>query len=187
MPKTPSPETTDAQKDGSENARLEAVIAAARVYGERSFDNYAQARSIAESLRDGLCAYLDQGQSCVFLVPPQGAFLAQNYGSAAFAVSGKGFLPLEPHSFGLAVKVSKEGDYMRLILTCRKEGPVMYVQVEDNKTYDLDLPLQPDGLDDMFEGIYGYILGWFENRVDRYDNGSYGSNDIGFDIQRVSE
>ena len=30
-------------------------------------------------------------------------------------------------------------------------------------------------------------MGWFEGRVDQYDNGSYGNNDIGFDIMRVDD
>lgn len=166
---------------------LDRIAKAARVYGERSFDNYAQIRSVAEAVRDNLCVYLDREGPCVFLVPPQGAFMAQNYRSAAFSVAGKGFLPLEPISFGLAIRISGEGDYMRLILTCRKEGETMFVQVEDYKSYDLALPVTKDGMQDMLEGIYQYILDWFEGRVDQYDNGSYGSNDIGFDIVRVED
>jgi len=110
--------------------KREEIANAARVYGERSFDNYVQIRSIAENIRDGLCAYLDPEGPCVFLVPPQGAFAAQNYRSAAYSVSGKGFLPLEPISFGLAIRISGEGDYMRLVLTCRKEGERMYINIE---------------------------------------------------------
>ena len=102
--------------------KREEIAAAARIYGERSFDNYAQTRSIAENIRDGLCDYLDPDGKCVYLVPPQGAFGAQNYRSAAYSVAGKGFLPLEPISFGLAFRISGEGDYMRIVLTCRKEG-----------------------------------------------------------------
>ena len=30
-------------------------------------------------------------------------------------------------------------------------------------------------------------MNWFEGRVDQYDNGSYGNNDIGFDIMRVDD
>ena len=113
MPKSPS--------------RLSLISAAAKIYGARSFDNYAQIRSIAEQIRDGLCEWLESGKQCVFLVPPQGAFTAQNYRSGAFSVTGKGFLPLEPISFGLAINISGEGDFMRLVLTCRKEGDKMYI------------------------------------------------------------
>ncbi len=165
--------------------RLEKISAAAQIYGERSFDNYSQIRSIAEQLRTALCESLDPDQQCVFVVPPQGPFQAQNYGSAAFSVSGKGFLPLEPMSFGLAVKVSGDNDYMRLILTCRKEGDKMYIQIEDAGEHILDLPTTDDGITILLDKIYEYVLEWFTGRVDHYDNGSYGSNDIGFDIQRV--
>jgi len=160
---------------------------AANIYGERSFSNYAQIRSVAEAIRDGLCQWLDDGRQCVYLVPPQGAFTAQNYRSAAFSVSGKGFLPLEPISFGLAINISGDGDYMRLILTCRKEGDKMFIHVDEGRETELDLPLKEDDLKAFFEMLYSHLLHWFENRVDQYDNGSYGSNDIGFDIQRIDD
>jgi len=167
--------------------KREEIANAARVYGERSFDNYVQIRSIAENIRDGLCAYLDPEGPCVFLVPPQGAFAAHNYRSAAFSVSGKGFLPLEPISFGLAIRISGEGDYMRLVLTCRKEGDRMYINIENNQSYEVDLPVSDDALQGLFESLYQHLLTWFKGRVETYDNGDYGSNDIGFNIYRVEE
>lgn len=167
------------------SSKLEKLAEAANVYGERSFDNYAQIRSIAETLRDGLCAWLDNEQQCVFLVPPQGPFQAQNYQSAAYSVSGKGFLPLEPISFGLAVKVSPQGDYMRLVLTCRKEGPKMFVLVENNISHSLDLPPSEEALQGLYQGLYDHLMTWFTARVEQYDHGEYGTTDIGFDIQRV--
>jgi len=169
----------------SKPSRLSRITKAATVYGERSFSNYAQIRSVAESIRDGLCAWLDSKKQCVFLVPPQGPFTAQNYRSAAFSVSGKGFLPLEPISFGLAINISGEGDYMRLILTCRKEGDKMYIHIEEGREEILSLPLEKAELSRFFGTIYDHLLAWFETRVDQYDHGHYGSNDIGFDIQRV--
>lgn len=167
--------------------RLDQITEAAQIYGERSFDNYSQIRSVAEQLRDALCKDLDPESRCVFLVPPQGPFQAQNYGSAAFSVSGKGFLPLEPLSFGLAVRVSTDGDYMRLVLTCRKEGERMYIQIEDGETHTLALPTTKAAIRTLLDALFEYVLEWFSDRVDHYDNGSYGSNDIGFDIQRVTD
>lgn len=167
--------------------RREEIAAAARIYGERSFDNYAQIRSIAENIRDGFCEYLDPEGPCVYLVPPQGAFTAQNYRSAAYSVSGKGFLPLEPISFGLAVRISGEGDYMRVILTCRKEGEKMFMSIEQAEQYELDLPLAKDAMEGLFDSLYQHLLRWFEDRVETYDNGNYGSNEIGFNIYRVDE
>jgi len=168
--------------------KREEIAEAARIYGERSFDNYAQIRSIAENIRDGLCAYLDpEDGPCVYLVPPQGGFSAQNYRSGAFSVTGKGVLPLEPISFGLAVRISGEGDYMRLVLTCRKEGDKMYVSIEQAENYELDLPASDENLSGLFESLYQHLLRWFEQRVETYDNGNYGSNEIGFNIYRVDE
>lgn len=167
--------------------KREEIAAAARIYGERSFDNYAQVRSVAENIRDGLCEYLDPEGPCVYLVPPQGAFAAQNYRSAAYSVSGKGFLPLEPISFGLAVRISGEGDYMRIVMSCRKEGDRLFLSIEQVQQYELDLPVTDMALQGLFETIYQHLLHWFEERVETYDNGSYGSNDIGFNIYRVEE
>lgn len=173
MPKSPS--------------RLSLISDAAKIYGARSFDNYAQIRSIAEQIRDGLCEWLDNGTQCVFLVPPQGAFTAQNYRSGAFSVTGKGFLPLEPISFGLAINISGEGDFMRLVLTCRKEGDKMYIHVDEGNEADLMLPPSEKDLTQFYEKIFEHLMNWFEGRVDQYDNGSYGNNDIGFDIMRVDD
>ncbi len=168
-------------------SRLDTLSKAASVYGERSFDNYAQIRSVAEQVRNSLCAYLDNGQECVFLVPPQGPFMAQNYRSMAFSVTGKGFLPLEPISFGLAVNISGKGDYMRLVVTCHKEGQKMYLQVEDAEKYEIDLPLEKEALGQINENLYQHLLHWFTDRVSQYDDGQYGTSDIGFDIQRIDD
>lgn len=185
MSKTETKPKTKKTKKAKKKTRFQLISAAANVYGERSFDNYAQIRSLAEKVRDGLCEYLDGERQCVFLVPPQGPFVSQNYGSAAFSVAGKGFLPLEPISFGLGVRVSESGDFMRIVLHCRKEGESLYMQVEEDKTYDFDLPISDDNMQACLEGLFQYLLHWFKDRVDRYDHGNYGSSDIGFDIQRV--
>ncbi len=169
------------------DSKLTQIAKAAEIYGARSFDNYAQIRSVAEKVRDGLCKWLDNETQCVFLVPPQGPFQAQNYRSAAFSVAGKGFLPLEPISFGLAIKVSGEGDYMRLIMTCRKEGGRMFISVEDAATFTLTLPVIDTDLERVFEGLHHHLLEWFTGRVEEYDHGDYGSTDIGFDIQRAED
>lgn len=168
-------------------SRREVLAKAAEVYGERSFDNYAQIRSAAEQIRDSLCRFLDSEKECVYLVPPQGPFTSQNYRSAAFSVSGKGFLPLEPISFGLAVNISGEGDYMRLVITCRKEGKTMFIKVEDADPFEADLPIAETALGHMNESIYQHLVHWFTDRVRQYDEGHYRSSDIGFDILRIEE
>ncbi len=170
--------------DSATPSRLSLIQAKAEAYGLRSFDNYAQIRSVAEQIRDGLCEYLDSGQNCVFLVPATGAFGSSDYGSAAFSVSGKGFLPLEPISFGLAIQVSDLGDYMRLVMHCRKEGERIYLQIDEEKKFAFELPFNDADLKTAYEGLYKHLLNWFESRIDHYDHGSYGNSDIGFDIQR---
>lgn len=164
---------------------LTKIEEAAEVYGLRSFDNYAQVRSVAEQVRDSLCKYLDPGEKCTFLVPPQGEFGPADYGSGAFSVSGKGFLPLEPISFGLAVKISSAGDFMRIVISARKEGDKLELRLEDGSKLNFELPVDEEELRLASQQLTKYVLGWFENRVDRYDNGVYGGTDIGFDIQRA--
>ena len=176
------------EKDKKNVDRLSQIANAAEVYGQRSFDNYAQIRSLAETLRDELCAWLSPDDQCVYLVPPEGPFGAQNYRSGAYSVTGTGYLPLKPISFGLAVKISHDKDFMRLKLTCRKEGEHMYVGIDDTgRELRVDLPASKDSLLALFESIYGHILDYFKDSVDAYDNGEYGSTEIGFDIQRVDE
>jgi len=166
MTRTPTP---------AADTPLAKIQAAAEVYGMRSFDNYVQIRSVAEQIRDGLCEFLDNGQKCVYLVPPQGAFGAQDYGSGAYSASGKGFLPLEPIAFGLAVQVSTLGDYMRIVLQCRKEGEKIFLQLDEHTVFDFDLPFNQRDLEGAYNGIYKYLLGWFETRVSRYDDGGWAS------------
>ncbi len=173
------------EKTKSDSTPLAKIEAAAEQYGLRSFDNYAQIRSVAERLRDGLCEYLAPGDKCVFLVPPQGAFGPQNFGSGAFSVSGKGFLPLEPISFGLSVKVSSSGDYMRLVVNARKEGDRIFLRIENSLHIDLDLPIKKEKLEPVFIKLTEYLQNWFQSRIDHYDEGDYGGADIGFDIQRA--
>jgi len=76
---------------------------------------------------------------------------------------------------------------MRLVLTCRKEGDKMYIHVDEGNEVDVMLPPSDEDLIQFYENIYDHLMNWFEGRVDRYDNGSYGNNDIGFDIMRVDD
>ncbi len=176
--------TTKAKAD----TRLSQIWNAANIYGERSFDNYAQIRSLAETLRDLLCVWLHPGDDpCVFLVPPEGPFQAQNYQSGAFSVSGQGYLPLKPISFGLAVRISEDKDYMRLKLHCQKAGQLMKISIGEESPISVDLPLDESQMTSLFELIYDHILSFFRDSVAQYDEGDYGTSAIGFDIYRVAE
>lgn len=171
-----------------ETSRLSEIWKAAEIYGVRSFDNYAQIRSVAETLRDLLCAWLHPGDApCVFLVPPEGPFQAQNYQSGAFSVSGTGYLPLKPISFGLAIRISEDKDYMRLLMHCQKEGNLMKISIGKESPTALELPLDETQMTPLFERIHGHILSFFQDSVAKYDEGDYGTSAIGFDIYRVPE
>lgn len=186
MSQTPIHTQTDVHPEAT--SRLSEIWEAAEVYGARSFDNYAKIRSVAETLRDLLCAWLHSGdEPCVYLVPPEGPFQAENYQSGAFSVSGKGYLPLKPISFGLAVRISEDKDYMRLQLHCQKEGDLMKISIGKESPISVKLPLDEAEMIPLFEQIHGHILAFFQNSVAKYDEGDYGTSVIGFDIYRVQE
>lgn len=175
-------------KPSGDGSRLTSIYKAAEIYGVRSFDNYAQIRSVGETVRDLLCAWLHEGGApCVFLVPPEGPFQSQNYQSGAFSVSGTGYLPLKPISFGLAIRISQDKDYMRLKLTCQKEGELMKISIADESPISLQLPLDESQLTPLFESIYSHIISFFTHSVEKYDEGAYGTSTIGFDIYRAAE
>lgn len=76
---------------------------------------------------------------------------------------------------------------MRIVLTCRKEGDRMFISIEQAEQYELELPSSDETLNGLFESLHQHLMRWFEERVETYDNGSYGSNEIGFNIYRVEE
>jgi len=76
------------KNDEKAHSHLDEIAAAAKIYGARSFDNYVQIRSVAESIRDGLCAWLDNQKQCVFLVPPQGPLINMIMVVMAATISG---------------------------------------------------------------------------------------------------
>lgn len=185
---TETPFHTKHASKPEKDSRLSELWAAAETYGQRSFDNYAQIRSVAETIRDLLCAWLNHGdEPCVYLVPPEGPFQAENYQSGAFSVSGKGYLPLKPISFGLAIRISEDKDYMRLQMHCQKEGQQMKVSIGKDSPTALQLPIDETQLTPFFDKIYHHILAFFTDSVAQYDEGDYGTSVIGFDIFRVEE
>ena len=128
----------------SDPSRFDALAASAERYGRLSLENYAIIRGVAENLADGFCAWLGgDGPRCVYLVPPEGAWTPQSYRSGACSVSGKNFLPLSPISFGLAVKVSHTGDWLRMVLTCAKKGPVVEVSIAKGSSFNMEQMGQP--------------------------------------------
>ena len=162
-------------------------------YGMRALENYTLTRSLAERLRDRFNLYLKGPGQSVFLVPPKGPFGPGNARSGAFSVSGQGILPLEPISFGLALRLAKTGGLLRLVVSCMKEGSVMRLKLEGGKTYDLALstdekkPASDEELDKVCHFMHDHATQWFSTRIQEYDNGEYGSQNIGFDIISFEE
>lgn len=162
--------------------RFDRLAEAASRYGEASLGNYALIRSFAEQLADSFCKYLGDDRKCVWLVPPTGAWLPQNYGSGAFSVSGKGFLPLAPVGFGLAVRVSETGDWIRVVLTAAKQGPDLDVSITGGPDFDFRLPLTPERLTEFNDVLYAHLVNYFKEAADHFESGSYGGRDMGFDF-----
>ncbi|MCW5724899.1 MAG: hypothetical protein KIS81_08060 [Maricaulaceae bacterium] len=173
--------------DAARKSRFSQMAASAERYGELSFENYSQIRSFAERASEGFCAFLrGQGEApCAHLVPPDGPWVPAPHRSGAFSVSGAGFLPLEPIAFGLAVRVSNTGDWLRLTLTCAKQGPELEVSVSGGRSYSFDLPLRDEQLQEFFQLLFDHIKGWFDDESDHYENGAYGGRGMGFDFAHV--
>lgn len=155
----------------------------AAAYGAASLENYARVRSLAERIAEGLCAWLEpDNPPCVYLAPPRGDFSPGDYGSAAFSVSGRGFLPLEPISFGLVLKVSETGDWLRIVVSCMQEGGQMVCRIKDGETFAFAQPVTDTALRDFFGHLYRFAFDWFQERVDLYESGAYGASTMGFEL-----
>lgn len=167
--------------------RFETLANAAIRYGEASLDNYTLVRSLAERVATGFCRYLGDDKKCVYLVPPEGPFSPTEYGSGAFSVSGKGFLPLGSIKFGLAVRVSHTGDWIRLVISAEKEGPDLDVSIVGGRDFAFRLPVSEERLQDFFNLLFEHLTDWFNDRADHYLNGSYGGGAIGFEFIHADE
>lgn len=169
---------------------FETLAKASERYGELSLENYARIRSLAEALSSGFCAFLRGGSCdrCCYLVPAEGAWTPTDYSSGAFSVSGQRMLPLGPIRFGLAVRVSQTGDWMRLVLTASKNGDDMDVHVQGGKTFTFNLPRNETQTQTFFEHLHAHLVGWFEDHVHHYEHGAYGGNgSMGFDILEAED
>ena len=172
--------------EDSGKSRHRRLKEAAAAYGEASLHNYAEIRSLAERIAEGFCAFLaPDDPPCVYLVPPKGAFGPRDFGSAAFSVSGAGFLPLSPIAFGLALKVSQTGDWLRIVVTCMQEGGQLVCRITDGETFAFPLPVTDAALNEFFENLYDYALAWFEERVKLYEAGAYGGSNMGFELVHI--
>ncbi len=164
-------------------SRFNTLIATVETYQTLAAENYNRIRMLAEEVRSGLCDFIGASDGvCVHLVPPTGSFEPRAHGDAAFSVAPRGFRPLGPITFGLAVRVSRQADWLRLVVTCRKSGESFAVEIEDGASYDIRLPITPEDSDPLYTHIFAHILDWFTANIESYEAGSYGARTIGFDL-----
>ncbi|MFN4226338.1 MAG: hypothetical protein ACK4HR_08460 [Hyphomonas sp.] len=167
-------------------SRFEELIATVEAYQALVEENYSRIRRLAEEVRGGLCDYIGAPDGvCVYLVPPAGPFEPRAYGDLAFSIPPRGFRPLGPVAFGLAFRVSKQSDWLRLRFECRKAGDEFIVVIEDGAEYTFHLPIREGDSAPFYAHIYQYILGWFRENIESYQDGAYGTRAIGFDFAGV--
>jgi len=163
-------------------SRFEELLKTVDTYQALADENYSRIRRLAEEVRGGLCDYIGAPDGvCVHLVPPAGPFEPRAYGDAAFSIPPRGFRPLGPVSFGLAFRISRKADWLRLTFECRKTGEAFVVGIEDGAEYSFRLPIGESDSDAFYAHIYTYILGWFAENIESYREGAYGARSIGFD------
>lgn len=164
-------------------SRFDELVATVEIYQALAEENYNRIRRLAEEVRSGLCDYLGASDGiCVHLVPPTGPFEPRSYGDQAFSIPPRGFRPLGPVSFGLAVRVTKAHDWLRLSMHCRKSGDSFVVSIEEGAEYEFQLPIREEDAAPFNAHIFGHIQGWFAENIERYREGSYGARAIGFDF-----
>jgi len=146
-------------------------------------ENYVRIRTLAETIRDGFCTYLGaEGPPCVLLAPPVGPFEPRDYGDAAFTAPPSGFQPLTPITFGLIVRITAQGYWLRVVMRCAKEGETFRLSIADGVDYSFKLPLAEGPPHDFLEALYAHVTDYFARAIDSYEQGEYGDHTIGFDI-----
>lgn len=164
-------------------SKFDDLVANVEAYQAMAAENYDRIRALAEQLRAGFCDFLDSKDGvCVHLVPPVGAFEPKPYGDKAFSLPPRGFRPLGPVAFGLAVRVSRGTDWLRVTMECRKIGDVFRVQIQEGPEYEFKLPLAEADPEPFYQHIYDHVFLWFSSRMERYKDGDYGTREIGFDF-----
>lgn len=159
------------------------LFAAVDAYQKAANENYERIKSLAQAIRAGFCAYIGSASPpCVLLVPPMGPFEPKDHGDEAFSVPPKGLKPLGPVAFGLAIRLTPGGDWMRQTLVCLKEGAHFTVRVEGGPSHRFALPLYTQDPAEFFEAFYRHILFFFDDAVRRYEHGEAGAREIGFDF-----
>ena len=164
-------------------SRFDQLIAVAEEHQELAAENYNRIRRLAEDLREGLCDWMDARDGvCVRLVPPFGPFQPRVYGDEVFSLPPRGFRPLGPVAFGLALRVSRGTDWIRLTLTAHKIGERFRVEIQGGPSHDFELPISGDKPQAFFEMIFAHVTAFFREGIADYREGEYSQREIGFDF-----
>lgn len=163
-------------------SRFDELVTTVDAYQSRATENYNRIRKLAEDLKDGFCGFLDARDGvCVHLVPPVGPFQPRTDVNTAFSVPPRGFRPLGPVLFGLAVRVTRGTDWIRLTMHCHKLGEKFTVHIDGGPSYTFQLPLSENDPSDFYQLLYDHIKAQFTEAIDRYDRGT-DARSIGFDF-----
>jgi len=170
-------------------ARFDDLLEKVEAYQALVTENYDRIRKLAEGLSAGMCEFMDSKTgTCVHLVPPGGQFTPKAYGDAAFSMPPRGFRQLGPVAFGLAVRVSKGTDWLRVTMECHKLGDKFTIHILEGEKFTLELPLTPEATEPFYQHVYDHVYNWFEERIQRYENGrDYDTREIGFDFSDDDE
>ena len=164
-------------------ANFDDLISTVEAYQALAAENYDRIRGLAESLREGMCDFMGSSTGvCVHLVPPAGQFKPKAHGDEAFSIPPRGFRPLGPIAFGLAVRVSEGTAWLRVTMECHKVGDGFSVNILGGEPYTFSLPLSEQDAEPFYQHIYDHVHDWFHDRMERYKEGDYGSREIGFDF-----
>lgn len=159
------------------------LVDTATAYQMACDENYKRVRSLADEVCEGLQGWLGASDGvCVHLVPPAGAFKPMAHGDKAFSQPPRGFRQLEPIAFGLAVRVSRGTDWIRLAIICGKSGDKLSVGIVNGKAYRFSLPIKNEDPAPFYQHIYDHILSEFQDRLENYTDGAYGGRAIGFEF-----
>lgn len=164
-------------------SRFDELIATVEAHQALVEENYARIRKLAEELREGFCAWLGSGDGvCVRLVPPAGPFQPKNYGDEVYSVPPRGFRPLGPIAFGLAIRVTRSTDWMRLALIASKTGDTFRVRIQGGEEHVFTLPLSAAEPEPFYQLIYDHVVEFFREGIELYRDGEYSHREIGFDF-----
>lgn len=164
-------------------SRFDELVELADAYQGLVTENYDRIRRLAEDLRAGLCDWMNARDGvCVRLVPPFGPFEPRVYADEFLSLPPRGFRPLGPIAFGLAIRVSRQNDWMRLTLSARKAGELFHVAIADGPEHSFALPLRPGDPEPFFAMIHDHLRDWFSGAIQVYRQGEEDVRRIGFDF-----